>query len=244
MAHPLHGGDALRAHREQFFRVEQEAAPFVGQRDFVVRAVEQTHADFILQIPHLPGERGLGKPELGGGFGKAESLGDSDKVTQVAKLHFPQYGGGHSQKLSTFLEIHGRISRKARLEAGKAMPFCYGVPTDEVLVEIPKAPDTRGRVFLSRDRKNSSNAPRHPSLAIIQEGRGFECGTSLPTFPASVRSHRPCARGCTQTMRQVRQNGESMSDKGRDALLGNSPPVSKALTTSRPAGCRCGARRC
>jgi hypothetical protein len=34
--HPLHGGHALGAHREQLLGVEKKPAPFLGERDAVV----------------------------------------------------------------------------------------------------------------------------------------------------------------------------------------------------------------
>ena len=94
--HPLHGGDALGAHREQLFGVEKEGAPFVGQGNAVVRPVQQADADLVLEIAHLPGEGGLGEPELLRGFGKAQFVGDGDEVAQVAKFHWPEHREDHS----------------------------------------------------------------------------------------------------------------------------------------------------
>jgi hypothetical protein len=62
--HPLYGGDALGAHREQFPGVENKRAPFLGQRDPIVRPVQQPNPDFIFDIMHLPREGGLAEPKL------------------------------------------------------------------------------------------------------------------------------------------------------------------------------------
>jgi len=43
--HPLHGGNAFGAHREELLRVEEKAASFLGEPNPVVRAIEQAHAE-------------------------------------------------------------------------------------------------------------------------------------------------------------------------------------------------------
>jgi hypothetical protein len=86
--HPLHGGDTLGTEREQLFGVEKKSPAFFGERHSVVCSLQQSDADFVLQIPHLPRQRRLGEPELLGGLGKAQFFGNGDEVAEMTKLHF------------------------------------------------------------------------------------------------------------------------------------------------------------
>ena len=79
--------DDLGAEREDAFRVDEEGATFFGKADVLFRAIEETHAEFFLQVLNLPGERGLGEVKVFGAFRKAESFGDSDKITEVSEFH-------------------------------------------------------------------------------------------------------------------------------------------------------------
>jgi len=46
----LHCGNAFGTYREHPFRVEEELSACLGERDTLVRAIEQFNCDFVLQI--------------------------------------------------------------------------------------------------------------------------------------------------------------------------------------------------
>ncbi|MDR3405857.1 MAG: hypothetical protein P4L99_25450 [Chthoniobacter sp.] len=83
----LHGGNTFGAQLEQPLCVGKERAPFLGQRNSIVRTIQQAHADIALEIAHLPGERRLGEAESSGALGKTQFFSDGDEIPQVPKFN-------------------------------------------------------------------------------------------------------------------------------------------------------------
>ena len=54
--------------------------PLVGEHDVVAAAVKEPHAQFLLQLHHLPGKGGLGQMEHGRGLGDVLLPGHRQKV--------------------------------------------------------------------------------------------------------------------------------------------------------------------
>ncbi len=70
---------------EQLPGAFKKKLPLVGQGDVAFLTREELHAQFILQVLDLTGERRLGKAQLGGG-GEAHLRGDGNEIAQVTKL--------------------------------------------------------------------------------------------------------------------------------------------------------------
>ncbi len=69
------GGAPLHQHRARF-----------GRFDGVGGAVEELHAQVLLQFAYLPAERGLGDVEPLGGTGEVAFLGHGQEVAQAPKF--------------------------------------------------------------------------------------------------------------------------------------------------------------
>src|SRR5215204_1978587 len=59
-----------------------------GQRDAPLSAVEQLHAELLLELAHLLAHRGLGDVEPFGRAAEMELLRDGYEVPQVSRLHY------------------------------------------------------------------------------------------------------------------------------------------------------------
>jgi hypothetical protein len=73
--------------RENIFRLLQEDAPSVGQRDVLPITVEQFHADRFLELTYLLAQRRLRRANSGRRTREAKLFGDRDEVAQMSQFH-------------------------------------------------------------------------------------------------------------------------------------------------------------
>jgi hypothetical protein len=58
-----------------------------SQFDGALRAMQQSHPNFLFEIENGLADRGLGHVQAAGGFAVVQMMSDADEVTQMAKLH-------------------------------------------------------------------------------------------------------------------------------------------------------------
>jgi hypothetical protein len=86
-AEALHRLDAFGGQREQALRVDQESAAFLSERDVLLGAVQQAHADFFLEILNPARERGLRQMERRRRPGKIQCVRHGDEIPQMTEFH-------------------------------------------------------------------------------------------------------------------------------------------------------------
>ena len=77
----------VRGLREDDARLLDEHPAGVGELDVALRAVEQRHAEFRLQLSNLLAERRLAEMKPLGGAAEVERVGHGDDVPQMTELH-------------------------------------------------------------------------------------------------------------------------------------------------------------
>src|SRR5205085_5847784 len=83
----LRGLDRIGSSGEQALCFVQEDAARMRQLDAALGAPEQRDPQLFLEQTHLVAERRLSDAGTAGRPGKVQLLGDSDEVTQLAKIH-------------------------------------------------------------------------------------------------------------------------------------------------------------
>jgi len=73
--------------REDSARMDEKAPPRLGERHPPLGALEQAHAEFVLQVADLHAERGLPDMYAFGCAGEVELLGHGNEIAQVTQFH-------------------------------------------------------------------------------------------------------------------------------------------------------------
>ncbi|HEY5811615.1 MAG TPA: hypothetical protein VIT23_03060, partial [Terrimicrobiaceae bacterium] len=122
----------------------------------------------------------LGEPEFLGGLGKAQFFGDSDKVAQVAKFHFPEHREGHSQKLSQMLGQEMAFSELPVHGARLRIVLGYSAVAGEVLAgsvgrfDLSTGPDMKNVIIHSERPGKTPDFTHHGGMRRGKRSLGAE----------------------------------------------------------------------
>src|SRR3546814_8917575 len=87
-------------------RARGDVAPGRGQHHLARRAFDQRHAQFLLQLADLGGERGLADEARRRGAAEVQVLGEGDEVLEVTQVHgFPPRSEEHTSELQSLMRI-------------------------------------------------------------------------------------------------------------------------------------------
>ena len=74
-------------HVENLVGARQQGASGLGQADLATEAIEQAHAQLLLQAGDTLAHGRLGQVQALAGFGKAAGFGNGDKGVEVGEIH-------------------------------------------------------------------------------------------------------------------------------------------------------------
>jgi len=90
----LHGLNGLDAAPDEIAGVGEESFTRGSEAGAMAIALEEFHAEFILEILDLAADGGLGDAEAGGGAAEIEFFSDGDEVAEVAQFHLLTHSAG------------------------------------------------------------------------------------------------------------------------------------------------------
>ncbi|MNN62737.1 hypothetical protein D3C81_1780630 [compost metagenome] len=82
------GAAGVVQHIEDLVGAWQQGASGFGQAHLAAEAVEQAHAELLLQGRDALAHRRLGQVQAFAGFGEAAGLGDGDEGVEAGEIHF------------------------------------------------------------------------------------------------------------------------------------------------------------